>query len=109
MIPPRPAAFAGMADAFTSALGNVDAVFTIDGIPGQPVRAILRQRRDIDMVEDAGQSVEGTVHTLAVDALLVAGITSNRDTVTIDGVVFGIGNRIDDGRAMMRFVLDGNI
>jgi hypothetical protein len=105
---PRPAAFAGMAGAFTRAFANVDAVFTIAGVPGDPVRAILRQERVADLADD-GVGVEGLVHTLAVDADKVPGIASQRDSVTIAGETFGIGNRLDDGRAMARFILDGEI
>lgn len=105
---PRPAVFSGMAGAFTRAFANVDAVFTIAGVAGNPVRAILRRERVDDLADD-GVAVEGTVHTLAVDADKVPGMVSQRDHVTIAGETFGIGNRIDDGRAMARFVLNGEI
>ena len=106
---PRPAPFAGMAGAITRALGNADAVFTIGGVALDPVRVLFRRERVVDLAEDAGFGVEGMVHTLAVDATAVPGITSGRDTVTIAGSTYGIGNRLDDGRAMMRFILDGDV
>lgn len=107
---PRPPLFEGMGHAFTGALGNVDALFIVNGVQlPKPVTVILRQRRDIGLAEEAGQSVEGTYHTMAVDAALVPELVSGRDRVIIQGEAFTIGNRLDDGRAMLRFVLDGNI
>ncbi|WP_404862074.1 hypothetical protein [Georhizobium sp. MAB10] len=110
MIPPRPTVFDGMGAAITAAFGNVDAVFTIDGVSQPAVRALLRQRRDIDLGDEGGQAIEGTRHTLAVDArLLAVPPVTGRDSVTISGITYRIGNRLDDGRAMLRFILDGDI
>lgn len=106
---PRPALFSRMGAAFQRAFGNADAVFTIDGVAGEPVRVILRQMRADDLVEEAGIAVEGTVHTMSVPVESVPGITSGRDHVVIDSVTYGIGQRVDDGRSMARFILDGDI
>ncbi len=105
----RPAAFERMAGSFQRAFGNVDAIFTIDGVRGDRVRAILRQRREDDLAEDGTVGVEGMTHVLSVPAETVQGIASQWDSVEIDGRTYGIGNRVDDGRAMMRFLLSGNI
>lgn len=120
MIDTRPALFARMGPAFDKAFGNVDAVFTIAGVERPAVRAILRKWREIDLVEDLGQAVEGTTHLLSVAADKVPGITSQRDSVTIheldrNGVrtgtsaTFEIREHSDDGRAMVRIHLSGDI
>lgn len=120
MIDTRPALFARMGAVFDRAFGNVDAVFTIAGVAGPAVRAILRKWREIDLAEDLGQAVEGTTHLLSVSADKVAGIASQRDSVTIheldrNGVrtgvsaMFEIRDHSDDGRAMVRLHLSGDI
>lgn len=120
MINARPALFARMGTAFDAAFGNVDAAFTIDGVARPAVRAILRQWREIDLAEDLGQAVEGTTHLLSLAADKVAGLESQRDSVTIheldrNGVrtgvtaTFEIRDRSDDGRAMVRIHLSGDI
>lgn len=120
MIDARPALFRRMGAAFEKAFGNVDAVFTIAGVDRPPVRAILRKWREIDLAEDLGQAVEGTTHLLSVAADSVAGLMSQRDSVIIheldrNGVrtgvsaAFEIRDNSDDGRAMVRIHLSGDI
>ena len=109
-MPFHPPLFAGVGAAFTATFGNVDCLFTIDGVQRtKPVRGILRQKRAIDLGEDEGQGVEGTVHTLKVNATDVPGLVSERDSVVIDGTTYEVGNVEDDGRAMLRIVLSGDI
>ena len=105
----RPALFARMGAAFQRAFGNADAIFTIDGVAGEEVRVILRVMRTDDLAEEGVVGVEGTVHAISVPAEAVPGITSGRDSVVIAGTQYGIGNRLEDGRAMARFILDGDI
>ncbi|SOC38988.1 hypothetical protein SAMN05892877_105364 [Rhizobium subbaraonis] len=120
MINARPALFAHMGAAFDDAFGNVDAAFTIDGVQRPAVRAILRKWREIDLVDDLGQGVEGTTHLLSVAAGKVSGLESQRDSVIIheldrNGVrtgvnaAFEIRDHSDDGRAMARIHLSGDI
>ena len=120
MIAARPALFARMGAAFDMAFGNVDAVFTIAGVARPSVRAILRKWREIDLVEDLGQAVEGTTHLLSVAADKVVGLESQRDSVTLHeldphgmrtgvSAAFEIRDHSDDGRAMARIHLSGDI
>ncbi|SOC47088.1 hypothetical protein SAMN05892877_1273 [Rhizobium subbaraonis] len=120
MIDARPALFRRMGAAFEKAFGNVDAVFTIAGVDRPPVRAVLRKWREIDLVEDLGQAVEGTTHLMSVSAENVAGLMSQRDSVIIheldrngartgDSAAFEIRDHSDDGRAMVRIHLSGDI
>lgn len=111
----RPALFAALGPDFVGAFGNATCIFTIDGVAGQPVRAIVRQERELGLGEDSGQSVEGTRHRMSIPPASCPGLASERDSVAItaDGevssVTFGIGNIMDDGRAMLTIVLDGDI
>lgn len=116
----RPAVFERMGESFSRAFGNVDAVFTIDGEVRPAVRAILRQWRDVEESEELGQSVEGTTHLLSVASSMVPGLVSQRDSVSIfvtdragnrvdDGAEFAVKNHADDGRAMLKIYLTGDI
>jgi hypothetical protein len=106
----RPALFSPLGDAFAQAFGNVDCLFTINGVAqASTVRGILRQTRAVDLGQDEGQAVEGTRHTLKVAASSVPGLTSDRDSVAIGGITYPVGNIEDDGRSMLRIVLDGDI
>lgn len=117
---PRSAIFERMGEAFDRAFGNVDAVFTINGIERPAVRAILRKWRDVEEGEEQGQAVEGTTHLLAVAHSKVQDLVSQRDSVTIfeldvlerriePGQIFAIRNHADDARAMLRIYLSGDI
>jgi len=111
----RPALFTELGSRFVTAFGNATCVFTIGGVAGAPVRAIVRQERVADLGGDGGQRVEGTRHRLSVPPSSCPGLTSDRDSVSVtaDGETvasfFGIGNIEDDGRAMLTIVLDGDI
>ncbi|WP_026616387.1 head-tail joining protein [Ensifer aridi] len=105
----RPAMFERMGPKFASAFGNVDAVFTIAGVAQPAVRAILRVWRETDLAEEQDQAVEGTTHLLAVPASKAPGLTSQRDSVTIDGATYQVINIDDDARAMLRISLSGDI
>ena len=105
---------------FVRAFGNAEAVFTVDGSDRPPVRCILRQWRDTDLAEDMGQAVEGTTHLLSVAAAQVPNLVSQRDSVTVfvtdrngaridDGTHYEIKTHEDDGRAMLRIFLTGDI
>lgn len=116
----RPAIFERMGAEFSRALGNVDCEFIIAGVAQTSVRGILRQWRDIDLSEELSQSVEGTTHLLSVASSSTPGLVSQRDKVTIfkldpignrvdDGQLFEIRNHADDGRAMLKIYLKGDI
>ncbi|ANK73607.1 hypothetical protein FA04_13850 [Ensifer adhaerens] len=106
----RPEIFARMGSKFAKAFGNVDAVFTIAGVVSpKAVRGILRVWRDVELMEEVDQAVEGTTHLLAVAATDVPGLESRRDTVAIDGVTYPIINVSDDARAMLKLSLSGDI
>ncbi|WP_421581129.1 head-tail joining protein [Shinella sp. M31] len=98
----RPERFARMGAAFGRAFGNADGIFRIDGVIGKPVRIIARKMRVTDFAEESDQDVEATLDSVSVSALAVPGLTSQRDAVTIDGVLYGIRNIEDDGRAMLK-------
>lgn len=116
----RPAIFERMGPQFVRFLGNADCEFTIGGVMRPSVRGILRQWRDIDMVEDFSQAVEGTTHLLSVAASDIPGLASQRDRVAIfltdpsgkridAGNTFEVKNHTDDGRAMLKIYLKGDI
>lgn len=98
----RPARFARMGAAFGRAFGNADGIFRINGVTGQPVRIIARKQRALNITEEGDQDVEAVLDSVSVQALAVPGLTSQRDAVTIDGVLYGIRNIEDDGRAMLK-------
>ncbi|AJY47045.1 head-tail joining protein [Martelella endophytica] len=107
----RPAIFAAMGDAFAGTFGNVDCRFTIDGVAlSDPVRGILRQKRELELADEFGrQDVEAVTHVLSVPATGLEELESERDTVNIDGTFYGIRNLSDDGRAMLKLWLKGDI
>lgn len=105
----RPEIFARMGPKFARAFGNVDAVFTIGGVVRPKVRGVLRVWREVDLVEEVSQAVEGTTHFLSIAATDAPGLESQRDTVTIDGVTYPIINVEDDARAMLKLFLSGDI
>lgn len=106
----RPDVFSRMGPKFAKAFGNVDTVFTINGVAGpKAVRGILRVWRDVELMEEVDQAVEGTTHVLSVAATDVPGLESKRDSVSIDGVTYPIINVSDDARAMLKLSLSGDI
>lgn len=106
----RPALFAAMGPAFTSAFGNVDVTLVIDGVAqASAIRGILRQVREIDLLPEGGGSVEGVTHTLALDAVAAAGLQSDRDSAIINSVTYAVRSVADDGRAMVTLLLTGDI
>lgn len=107
----RPAIFAGMGEAFAGTFGNVDCRFTIDGaVQPEPVRGILRQKRELELADEFGrQDVEAITHVLSVPASGLEELEGERDSVTIDGTAYGIRNVTDDGRAMLKIWLRGDI
>jgi hypothetical protein len=105
----RPSLFEGMGADFADAFGNVDAILTIAGVVRPKVRGGLRVWREVDLVEEVSQAVEGTTHVLSIAATDAPGLESQRDTVTIDGVTYPIINVEDDARAMLKLFLSGDI
>lgn len=107
----RPAIFAGMGDAFAGTFGNVDCRFTIGGVQrSDSVRGILRQKRELELGDAFGrQDVEAVTHVLSVPATGLDDLESERDTVIIDRTTYGIRNLTDDGRAMLKLWLKGDI
>ncbi|TCT34704.1 head-tail joining protein [Martelella mediterranea] len=107
----RPAVFAGMGPAFAAALGNVDCRFTIDGVlQPETSRGILRQKRELEFADEYGrQDVEAVTHVLSVPATGLEKLESERDQVEIDDASFDIRNITDDGRAMLKIWLRGDI
>lgn len=103
----RATRFQKMGPAFSRAFGNASAVFTIAGIAGQPVPIILRNGRDLDEGDEQGQGLEASTYSLAVAASHVAGLTSQRDTMTFNGTVYPILNHTDDAHAMLRVFVQG--
>lgn len=101
----RPRIFEEMASQFSDAFGNCDAVFTIDGVAGAPVRVIARTTVNSEMAEESGHAVEAAIDDVRVAATSVPGLTSQRDTMTIGPKTYGIGNIDDDGRAMLKLTL----
>ncbi|WP_176086961.1 hypothetical protein [Martelella sp. HB161492] len=107
---PRPQLFAGLGEEFAGAFGNVDCLFTIDGVAeAKPVRGILRQKIGRDLGDEFGQDVEGITQTLSVPATGLDHLESQRDSVEINGQTFEIANQADDGRAMKVLFLKGNV
>lgn len=105
----RPSLFEGMGADFVEAFGNVDAVLTIAGVAKPKVRGVLRIWREVELVEEMSQAVEGTTHVFSIAATDAPGLESRRDTVTIDGVTYPIINLEDDARAMFKLFLSGDI
>lgn len=106
----RPALFAAMGPAFTSVFGNVDVTLIIEGVAqATPVRGILRQIREIDLMGEGGVSIEGVTHTLSLDAVATAGLQSDRDSLIINSVTYEVRSLADDGRAMVTLLLTGDI
>ncbi|AMM84247.1 hypothetical protein [Martelella sp. AD-3] len=107
----RPAIFAGMGEAFAGTFGNVDCRFTIAGVVlADPVRGILRQKRELELADEFGrQDVEAITHVLSVPAAGLEELEGERDSVTIDGTAYGIRNVTDDGRAILKVWLRGDI
>ncbi len=117
---PRSPIFERMGVSFDRAFGNADAVFTIGGVARPSVRVIFRQWRELDEAEEQGQAVEGTTHLLSVAYSKVAGLQSQRDSVTIHeldalgnrtgvSASYQIKNHSDDARSMLRIYLSGDI
>ncbi|AMM84827.1 hypothetical protein [Martelella sp. AD-3] len=107
----RPAIFAGMGEAFAGTFGNVDCRFTIAGVGlPDPVRGILRQKRELELADEFGrQDVEAITHVLSVPVSGLEELEGERDSVAIDGTTYGIRNVTDDGRAMLKIWLRGDI
>lgn len=105
----RPERFARMGAAFGRAFGNADGIFTIAGATGGPVRIVARKIRETNLAEESDQGVEGVIDSVSVAADAVPGLTSQRDTVEIGGVSYPIRNIADDGRAMLKLLLQGNL
>lgn len=98
----RPLLFQEMGRQFSAAFGNCDAVFTIAGVVGLPVRVIVRSVRVNNEAEESGHGVEAVIDNVSVAAAAVPGLTSQRDAVTIGGRLYPIRNIEDDGRAMLK-------
>lgn len=101
--------FADMGGAFADAFGNADAVFTIDGVNTPSTRIILRVGIATDEVEEQGHGVEAVNYSLCVPASSVPGLTSQRDSVTYNGITYPIINHTDDARAMLRLFVEGDL
>lgn len=105
----RPTIFQKMGPAFSRAFGNATAIFTIGGVPGPSVPIILRNGRDLDEGDEQGQGLEVRTYSLGVAAVHAPGLTSQRDTLLFDGKVYSVRNHIDDGHAMLRIFVTGDI
>lgn len=105
----RPSAFSAMGGAFTGAFGNVDVTPIVDGEDQATVRGILRQVRETDLMEETGHAVEGVTHRLSLAAEDAATLVSGTDRMRIGGVTYDIRSVADDGRAMTKFLLSGDI
>ncbi|MGV0817124.1 head-tail joining protein [Martelella sp. AMO21009] len=107
----RPPQFSNMGAGFVSAFGNVDCVFTVDGVDqSASVRGILRQKRELEIAGEFGdQDVEAVTHVLSVAAVGLEALEAQRDSVTIAGTTYDIKNQMDDGRAMLKLYLTGDI
>ena len=106
---PRLPAFARMGEAFSRRLGNIRASFRIAGTVGDPVAVIVRQTREPGEVEEFGQSVEAVSQSVSVAAALVPGLQSQRDAMIIAANIYPIRNISDDGRAMLRLTIEGDL
>lgn len=105
----RPPLFADMGDAFATAFGNAEAIFTIDGVNTPPTRIILRVGVGTNEVEEHGQGVEAVNYSLCVPASSVPGLTSQRDSMIYNGTTYPIINHIDDAHAMLRLFVEGDL
>jgi hypothetical protein len=105
----RPTRFQKMGSAFSRAFGNADAIFTIDGVQGLPVRIILRNGVSLDVADEQGQDIEAKTYSLSVAAADVIGLASLRDSMTFEGNTYSIRNHDDDGHAMLRIFVTGDI
>lgn len=100
----RPAIFSPLGAAFVAALGNVDAIVTVGGVPLPTLRGIFRGVRETDLLDLEGVSAEGVKYVFSAQGYLLDGI-KRTDTVIIAGKTYGIVGHIDDGRAMKRLYL----
>lgn len=98
-----------MGPAFSRAFGNTTAVFSINGVSTSAVPIILRNGRSLDESEQHDQGVEAKTYSLAVAASDVPGLASLRDSMIFEGVTYAITNHDDDGRAMLRLYVTGDI
>ena len=107
----RPAIFADMPDAFTSGLGNVEALVTVKG-GTVSLAGILRKVREADLLDIEGMGLEGVSYSFAASGTALDGVRQS-DTITIIrsddaqdiGKVFVVAGHVDDGRAMKRLLL----
>lgn len=107
----RPGLFSGLAADFLGDLANVDVTFTIDGNlqPGS-ARGILRQARETDLADQGyGVAIEGITHRLSLAASDAEALQSGRDRVTIAGTTYTVRAIADDGRAMVKLLLGGDV
>ena len=73
--------------------------------PGTPAAAV-----NIPICKKYGrQDVEAITHVLSVSASGLETLESERDSVTINGEAYLIANHTDDGRAMIKLHLKGEI
>lgn len=107
----RPAVFADMADAFTSGLGNADALINT-GSSSFTLRGIFRKIRETDLLDIEGMGLEGVSYSFAAGGMELDQV-HQKNTLTIvqndDGVLIGkvflVAGVVDDGRAMRRLLL----
>ena len=105
----RPALFGALGDDFSDAFGNVDVTPVVGGVGRSVVRGILRQVREMDLIDDRGVAVEGVTHSLALAAAAAGALVSGRDSVVIDAVSYPVRGKRDDGRAMITLFLKGDV
>ncbi|MEP2977964.1 MAG: hypothetical protein ABJO86_00675 [Lentilitoribacter sp.] len=106
----RPSPFSEMADEFLNAFSNVDIYLIVGGVKADaPIRAILRQVRDDEDHIEAGVVVEGVSHIVSISALAAGGLKNNRDAIELNGTTYKLKSKKDDGRAMVRLGLEGDL
>lgn len=105
----RPTLFGALGDDFSDTFGNVDVTPVVGGVGQSVVRGILRQVREMDLIDDRGVAVEGVTHSLALAAAAGEMLVSGRDSVVIDGVIYPVRTKLDDGRAMIKLYLKGDV
>lgn len=106
----RPSMFSGMADEFLDELSNVDLYLIVNGVKADAtIRGILRQARDDEDHIEAGVVVEGLSHVLSISAIAATDLLADRDSIELNGTTYNLKTKKDDGRAMVRLGLEGDL
>lgn len=111
-MPPKPALFAAMGDAFIEAFGDGQLARIEGGIEfpefaTREVSVIIRAVREGGLAEDIFTAIEGVTHTCSAKSADCSGIEQGmRLTLLSTNEIFEIAGKPDDGRAMTQLLLE---